>query len=259
MQFTFWQRARYWVLLLLLLLITISSHPVIVDMSRAAGLESGTILSRYIIIVFAGLFLMCFNMKSMLKPIIVRTCWLLYAFLVVCYLITFATFESNAMMSDVRSIGICLVAIMIGWQLELDETRFKVLLSAFAGMTLFVGLMQIMTNIGGFQILDHYQTDNKNSLGVMLSSCATVFFFLGINKKRAGVVKILCFALFILSLVVLLTIRARAATLATAMIVLYTLYERYKGRDFVFYFILGIFLLFKRIGRTFGLRRYIFL
>ena len=26
-----------------------------------------------------------------------------------------------------------------------------------------------------------------------------------------------------------------------------------------FYFILGIFLLFKRIGRTFGLRRYIFL
>lgn len=243
MKTTFWQKARFLVLLLLVVLITISSHPVIVDVSRSAGLESGTILSRYIIMVFAGLFLMCLNMKSMFKPKLIKTCWLIYAFLVIWYLITFATLESNAMMSDVRSIGICLVAIMIGWQLDLDERRFKTLLIAFAGMTLFVGLMQIMTNIGGFQILDQYQTDNKNSLGVMLSSCATVFFFMGINKERAGFVKMLWLALFILSLIVLLTIRARAATLATAMIVLYILYERYKGRNFVFYFIIGIFLI----------------
>lgn len=243
MKTSFWQRAQYIVLLLLIVLITISSHPVIVDISRSAGLESGTILSRYIIIVFAGLFLMCFNLKSMMKPKIIRSCWLIYVVLAFFYLITYAAFDSNAMMADVRSIGICLVAIMIGWQLCLDEKRFKVLLISFAGMTLFVGLMQIMTNIGGFQILDQYQTDNKNSLGVMLSSCATVFFVLGINGKRTGFVKLFWLAMFLLSLVVLLTIRARAATLTTGLIVLYILFERYKGRNFVFYFMLGVFLI----------------
>ena len=34
MQLTFWHKARYWVLLLLVFLITISSHPTIVDISR---------------------------------------------------------------------------------------------------------------------------------------------------------------------------------------------------------------------------------
>ena len=244
MKLSFWQTARYWMLLLLVFLITISSHPTVVDISRAAGMESGTILSRYIILVFAILFLMCFNMKSTFKPKLIRVSWFLWFLIVFFYLMTYSFFGKRSMMGDIRSIAICLIAIMIGWQMDLDRKRFQALLIAFAGLTLFVGLMQVLVNVGGFVIRDQYQTDNKNSLGVMLATGGFSFFVLGLNNNTKRYIRWLMFAFAILSLVVLLTIRARASTLTMGMMVLYVMYERYKGRNFIFYLLVGISIVF---------------
>ncbi len=240
MQLTFWQKARYWVLLLLLFLITLSSHPTIFAMSRAAGMESGTILSRYIILVFVGLFVMCLNVKSMFNHKLIRVCWFLWFFIVIFYMLTYSIFGRRAMMSDVRSIMICLIAIMIGWQLDLDEKRFRIILLVFSVLILFVGVMQVFVNVGGFVILDQYQADNKNSLGVMLVSGAILLMFMGLNNTGKGVVKVLFFAGVIFDLALLLTIRARAATLTAGIMVLYILYERYKGKNFFLYLLGGI-------------------
>ena len=238
-----WSKGRYWALLLLIVLITLSSHPTIVEMSRNAGMEKGTILSRYIILVFGGLFLMCLNVKSMLKPKMVRVCWVIFVFIVVFYVMTVAFFGVKKMMQDVRSIAICLIAIMIGWQMNLGKKAFHGMLLVFAGMTLFVGLMQVFTNIGGFVILDQYMTDNKNSLGLMLATADVVFFVLGLNRQQKGFVKILYFGLALLTLVVLLTVRARASTLTLGLTLLYILYERFKGKNFFVYLMVGIFLM----------------
>lgn len=242
MQLTFWHKARYWVLLLLVFLITISSHPFIVERSRAAGMESGTILSRYIILVYAILFVMCFNFKSMLQPKTVRVCWLLLLLVFLYYLITFSLFGRRIMLNDIRSILICLLAIMIGWQMDLDKKRFYLLLLVFAGLTLFVGLMQVVTNVGGFVILDQYEADNKNSLGVMLVTSGISFLVLALNANSKRVVQIGLFALTLFVMVVLLTIRARAATLTIGIMLLYILYERFKGKNFVFYLLIGVFI-----------------
>ncbi len=241
MKFSLWIKVRFWLSLMLVFLITISSHPTIVDISQAAGITSGTVLSRYIILAFAVLFLMCFNLRSMLRARLIRVSWLMYFLIVFCFLITFTFYGKDTMLSDVRSIAICLVAIMIGWQLNLDENKFKVLLLSFSILTLFVGFMQIMRNIGGLQILDQYQTDNKNSLGVMLSSCAIVYFIMGLNRAQKGFAKIMLFVLFVLTLLVLLTIRARAAMIATVLVLLYMFYERFKGKNFVYYLLIAAF------------------
>lgn len=237
-----WSKARYWVLLLLIILITFSSHPTIVDMSRAAGMEKGTILSRYIILVFAGLFLMCLNVNSMLKPKMVRVCLGIFVFVFVFYYMTLAFFGVGKMMQDVRSIGICLIAIMIGWQLDLERKTFYGMLLAFAGMILFVGLMQVFTNVGGFVIRDQYFTDNKNSLGLMLATADVIFIVMGLNRQQKGFVKLLYFGLALLTLVVMLTIRARAATATLGLMLLYILYERFKGKNFFAYLFVGLFL-----------------
>ncbi len=239
MKVTLWRKIRYWVLLLLVLLITISSHPMIVNMSKDAGIESGTVLSRYIIIVFAWLFVMCVN-KTMLRSKHVLISWVIWTWIVLYYLITFSLFGKTEMMGDVRSIGICLIAIMIGWQLDLDEKRLRLLLLAYSGLVLFVGLMQVFTNVGGFVIRDLYVADNKNSLGVMLVSSAVVLLFLGLNHTRKGIGKLLFFVGAILVFAVLLTIRARAATLTTGIMLLFILYERYKGKYFFLYLLVGI-------------------
>ncbi len=241
MQLSFWHKARYWVLLLVVLLIAISSHPTIVDMSRAAGLERGTILSRYIIALFGGLFLMCFNPKRLFVHKTIRVSLVMFFFIGLAYLMTFAVFGKRAMMSELRAIGICLVAIMVGWSMDLDNKRQSFLLVFFAGLTVFVGLMQVMKNIGGFEILDQYQTDNKNTLGVMLSSAAIVFLFLALNTSKGKLVKLLFLALMVFTFVVLLTIRARMSSLVTAMMVLFVLYERFKGKNFFFYLLFGLF------------------
>jgi hypothetical protein len=243
MKLTFWEWARYLVLVVLVVLITISSHPTIMAMTYAAGIEKGTILSRYIILVFGALFVMCLNPKSMLKPKMIRVSWFLWIFIVLYYLFTFALFGKKAMMGDVRYIAICLVAIMIGWQMDLDEKRFKIILLAFSGVILYVGLMQVFTNVGGFVILDQYHTDNKNSLGVMLSTGAIIFLFMALNSQGKPIVKVIFYVLAVLTFVVLLTIRARAASVTTILMLLYVLYEHFKGKNFILYLGVGLVLL----------------
>ena len=243
MQISLWHKARYWVLLLLVLLITLSSHPAIVDISRAAGMEKGTILSRYIIALFGGVFVMCFNLKKSFVHRTIRFSLVMFFFIGFAYLMTMAFYGKRTMMSDLRSIGICIVAIIIGWCINLDNKRLIKLLLFFAVLTVFVGLMQVVENIGGFEILDQYQTDNKNSLGVMLSSSAVVFLFLGLNTSKGKMTKLVLLVLMVFTFVILLTIRARAATLVTTMMVLYVLFERYKGKNFFYYLLLGLFVL----------------
>lgn len=237
-------RIRFFVLLLLLFLIVISFHPVIVNIGRGAGLSHGSILSRYIILVYGVLFVFCLNVKSMLKPRLIRVCWGIYFVIGLYFIITLGFFGSTTMMEDVRSIAICLVAIMIGWQLDLNDKQYKTLLLFFSLTAVFVGLMQVFMNVGGFVINDLNYADSKNSLGVILATSSVIFLFMGINRKQAGLVKWSYIGLFVLTIVILLTIRSRADTLAVIIVLLYVLYERYKKNHFVFYFIIVAMLLF---------------
>ena len=242
MRLTILQNARYWVLLLLVFLITFSSHPVIVTLSKSAGMENGTILSRYIILVFICLFILCLNVKSMLKAKVIRFSWVAWILIVLFYLLTYSLFGTRKMMSDVRSIAICLVAIMVGWQLYLDKKRFQTLLLVFSGLILFVGMMQVFMNVGGFAILDRYTVDNKNALGVMLATGFTIFLHLGLNRKERVGQKVFLFGLALLTFVVLLTIRARLGALTVMMLFVYLMYERFKSKNFVLYLLLGVLL-----------------
>lgn len=240
MQLTFWEKLRYLLLLLLVALITISSHPTIVETSRNAGLESGTILSRYIILVFLSLFLICLNVNSMMKVKVVRKVLGSLVFIALAYLLTFSLFGERSMVSDIRAILICLMAIMIGCQLNIDDRKYRFLLFAFSLLMLFVGLMQVFVNIGGFVILDQYHADNKNRLGVMLVTAGVILFYMGLNYSKNKLVKAILYVLAILIFIVLLTVRARTATLTAFIMALYILYERYKGKDFFAYFIIGL-------------------
>lgn len=243
MQLTFWQKARYWVLLLIIGLITVAFHPIIIDTGKEAGLESGNILSPYIVMVFLLLFGMCFNLKDILKNKVIRVSLFIVLFIFVYYLITRAVFGRRTMMSDLRSIGICLVGMMIGWQMNLDESRYKVALLLFAGLITLMGFFQVTMHVGGFEILDQSEVEGKNSMGVLLATSSVIYLFFGLNVKSKPIVKVLFFALMFFVVVILLTIRARAATLTSAILILFVLYQRFKGKNFFFYLLIGLFLI----------------
>ena len=238
----FWEYARYGVLLLLVFLITISSHPTIMDLSDSGGVTKGTILSSYIIYVFVVLLLMCFTNKSFLKCKTLLFSGAIFFFIILYYFITCSFYGTENMMEDARAILISLFAVLIGWQLDLDRKGLYLLLMVYAGLVLYVGVMQVIVNVGGFEILDEYESDNKNALGVMLSTSAIIFLFIGLNWNRIGWARAVFFAVAVASIVVMLTIRARAATISCGLMVLYVFVERFKKKHFLIYFFIGVVL-----------------
>lgn len=241
-----WKYGRFGVLLLLVFLVTISSHPIVMDISSSVGIESGTFLSRYIILIFGVLFVLTFkyfDFKSYFRSRTIVVSWVTLIFIFLYSLITISFYGSTNMMEDGRAIMMSVAAIMIGWGLNLDRKRLYIILLAFAGLTLYVGLMQVMMNIGGFEIHDQYESDNKNALGAMLATGAIIFLFIGLDWKKTGWVRLLFFAGVLATIVVMLTIRSRTAILSFGMMVLFIFYERYKKKHFWAYLFCGIVLI----------------
>ena len=242
MRSVFWQNLRYYLLIALAIVIIIAFHPYIINLGKSAGLQTGNILSPYISLLFVALFAVSINVKSMLTSDVVKHLLVIFIFIVVAHLAAFSFFDESSMFSEIRAIGMCLIAIMIGWQLNLNEKRLHSFFIIFSILSLFIGLIQVTQNIGGFRILDHYQVEGKNTFGVILASSSVILFFLGLNGIQKKGMKVLWLSLAILALVILLTIRARACTVAAMLLFLYVLFQRYKGSDFIFYIIIFIFL-----------------
>ena len=178
----------------------------------------------------------------MLASNVVRHLLVIFIFIVVAHLAAFSFFDESSMFSEIRAIGMCLIAIMIGWRLNLDEKRLHTFLIVFSLLSLFIGLVQVTQNIGGFRILDHYQVEGKNTFGVILASSSVILLFLGLNGIQKKGMKVMWLSFAILAVVILLTIRARACSLTAMLLIFYVLFQRYKGSDFFFYVLIFLFL-----------------
>lgn len=239
----FWKYACYGMLLLLIGLMAISSHPSIVDLTDDSEITNGTILSKYIVPVFSILFIMCLTNISFLKSKTLIFSGIVIFFIFLYYLITFSFFGTKNMLGDARAILISLFAMVIGWQLDFEKKELYIVLLVYAGLVLYVGLMQVIVNIGGFEILDLYESDHKNALGVMLSTSVIIFIFVGLNWQEIGWARFIFFVAALGTFVVILTIRARASTISCVMVLLYVFFARYKNSNFALYLIGGSVLL----------------
>ena len=222
-----------WLLILLAVLVAFSSHPLIVDISRSAGIEKGSILSRYIIVVFVFLFALCFKWKEITKSKQIR----IYSFFVLWILVfsvfTMGIFSDNKLFGEVRALVICLVAMSIGWQLRLSEPQMRIVLLVYAIGKLYVGFMQVTNNVGGFVIEDQYLTDNKNALGVMLATSIAVLVYIATEVHSRKIWSVLWWIGVVALFAIILTIRARAATLIALFALLLILYRRVNRSYFI--------------------------
>ena len=228
---------RYIVLYLLIFILAISYHPTIMNMSRATGLENGTILSRYIILLFGVLFITTLN-YSCLKQRFIR----LYAFgTIIIFIVAFlvmAFYDNSRMLYEARDIVLCLCAIIVGWQLKPSLIGLERILLFFSAIVLFSGVMQVLINIGGFHIEDLYLTNAKNSLGALLgTSVVSSLIIASFGKERA--LRLVAIIFGFLGIVVIITIRARTGLLSV-ILVSFLLFFAAKKNHFILYFFLGI-------------------
>lgn len=210
-------------LYLLLIVSAISYHPAIVRLSHLAGYESGTILSRYIVYLFMAVFALSFNWYPFKKSKVIYRYVLWLITILVFALLVWALFNCKVMIHDIRTFVIVFGAIMIGYDIGIEDRRLEYIILAFSIPVLFSGIMQVMVNIGGFYIASQYLTDSKNALGAMLATAAFSFFYLArISTKRAY--RLIYYVLVGITVLVVLTIRARAAMVALAVVGVYYYY-----------------------------------
>lgn len=221
------------VLLYVLLFVSaISYHPTIVDMSRIAGYESGTILSRYILLLFGAVFILSFSIETIRRSKLVRV-YLLWLFIItLTALIVQAFFRNDSMTHELRSFIIVFGAILIGYDLSLETKTFRFIILAFCVTTLFSGLMQVMINIGGFRIANQYLTDCKNSLGAMLATSCFAFYYLS-RISRMPLSRAFYLGCAIAAFVVTVTIRARMGIVAIVLIGLYYYFLIKRNRSVI--------------------------
>lgn len=207
------------VLYMLLFIMAISYHPSIVRMGVTTGLESGTVLSKYILALFAILFFLSIFRVPRYKSKLLVTYAVLIAIIFVTGLIVKVAYNNNEMLAELRSVFIIFVSVFIGWTIGENRITISSTLLVFGLSTLFSGVSQVFTNIGGFTIEDQYLVDSKNSLGAMLASVEIAFIFMW-RGQDSRFWRLLSFVLFIVCLAVIITIRARAALLAVLIVTL---------------------------------------
>lgn len=239
----FWGNLRYLVLLYLIFLFAYASHPSIIESSRMLGMEAGTILSDDILKIFALLFVMSLNIRSLLKSGVIVSSFIIFFIIIVFFMLVVSRYDKFTMLGDLRSIAICLVSVMIGWQLELSERKMRFLLFFYAVCIGYVTYLQVTTNVGGFEILDNYLTDNKNALGAMLATSVFCLVFLQANCGNSALKRLLLVLMMLFFVTLLLTIRARTASVAFALLFLFFYFQRYRRKGFFFLFVLGITIL----------------
>ncbi len=227
------QRIVFLLVCLLALLVAFSSHPFIVDISRDAGMEKGSLLSRYIVWVFILLFALCFSWSDLIKSKTIRIYSLFLIWIFIFSLITIAFFSDGKLFGEIRSLVICLIALAVGWRLDLDDSKIRILLLVFSISTLYIGFAQVFTNVGGFVIEDQILTDNKNALGLMLATSIAIFTFIAVERHSNLIWSVFFWIAIVALFALILTIRARTATLVALFSVLLILYRRINKSYFI--------------------------
>lgn len=244
-------------LIVLIILVGISYHPIIVDMSRAEQMTNGTILSRPIAFLFAGILglVVLRNGFKFLKSRFILTTIVMLVFVGCFALITIALYNNATMFGDVKSLVIVIGAMIIGRSMNPHRRYIYLLIISFCATVLFSGLMQVLINIGGFVIADQYLADAKNSLGALLATASVSLLFLYKNATSNPILRVISIAGVFLGLLVILIIRARMAFLTVALVFLFYFLLRFRKKNILS---IGIFALFGFVAGYFLLNNSVF-
>lgn len=241
---------KFYIFIFLVFLLVLYSHPYIVELTRNAGIEKGSIISPFINLLFVFLFIISFNFKSIIRNKVTNRYFFLLACITLILIVPYLFAIEINVISEVRQLIIPLLGIIIGWQLNIDERKLRFALLLFISLTLFVALSQIYTNIGGFIIEAQYKTDNKNALGVIIATSIILSFLLLLNTSTDKKQKIFLIGLILFLIISILTIRARAATLISIMFILFVLFKKFNSRNVIlgvlgvsFFVLLVVFIL----------------
>jgi hypothetical protein len=189
--------------------------------------EADNPLSKHVMFVFIALFTVSLKIKAIrkfaaIKIYILITFWFCLQLGIISAI---GGYEINVF-NEIRPLLIVCVALIIGWQINLSFKALKNTGILFIVSVLFMLLMQIFINVGGFQIQEQYLTDVKNSVGCLAATAMIMAVIFALKKDNTKKSNALFFILATVLLVCLLTIRARTASLIALILFLFLIVRK---------------------------------
>ena len=180
-------------------------------------------MSSMIAIVFGVLFLVSFNWitpfsrSKFLKRI-------LLLFVLICFSsLVFCTINDKfQLVEEVRELLIPVAALLIGYNLKLKDRTILIIIAIYAIVVIVLIGSRIATDLGSFYIEEATTFVGKNTVGVMLCAVGAIGIQMAYSQNCKPAERITSGIFFIISLIYLLTIRGRTATLGLIVIFLFT-------------------------------------
>ena len=223
-------RLGYGLLLFLSLAVSMTYLPMM-EGGQVAGVALAGLWHKLIVAVFGLLLILSlFGEKLEVTPFF-KTIGVLFALLLLEWLVLSAFFPVNDFGDEIRMTLIPLCAVWVGWRMKMDERRLTLLAVVFSIGVAMVGLAVVFMQGSGFSIRDYF-ADQKNALGPILATAAVLCMGIVLSSKGRKNIPMVLVGLALAGLCVLLvlTIRARAAFLAVALVLSLMLFQRFKSR-----------------------------
>ena len=185
-------------------------------------------VSTFLTVCFMLLFIATFSIKSASASKEIKYVFRCVLLSLVAYMCTSTFFSDTLYFGEVRALTMCLMAITIGWCLDLSSRYVMVISVLYSLVSVSMGYLQMSQNVGGFIIENQYLTDDKNAIGVMLATSTLIMFYYAtiiFNKNK--LLALMCVIISIFSFAISLTIRARADSLSALTVVFVFLILRY--------------------------------
>jgi hypothetical protein len=176
-----------------------------------------------------GLFILTFNFKQFvyIRFIFVYSI-ILYIFLLETIL--FLGLGYNTDFNDILQLSIPFAAILIGYNINISREKYLNVIIIYCFAATILSVYSVIYYIGSFTVLDEYMDLNKNSLGAILASAASVMLCTILLKETGKNRKIRLAVYFIIICAGLLVIRARAAFISLFFCCLVLLYMFLKNK-----------------------------
>lgn len=210
-------------LTILILLLIFSYHPYVLSTITDSG---GSILSRYVMLMFIILFILTFRLGVIIKSKVIITLFLLIFFFAIKLSLTILWGFNINVVNAIRPLIITAMAISIGWNLKLSVRELTFFVILYSLGVLVISIQNVLIHIGSFTILEEYATQIKNSIGVILASSGITLYYYSQCKETSKINRVILIILTVLAIIALLTLRARTATLALLLTAFFIQYKK---------------------------------
>ncbi|MEE0863980.1 MAG: hypothetical protein U0L61_02470 [Alistipes sp.] len=229
-------------LIALVCIIAYSYHPNNFDISGEVISNSYIKYAALILIALYTLSISAF--KETLSNTHIRNLIILTGCIFINFFLLYAVGLTNTI-NEIRSILICLSAVIIGGALKLNNNDIVITSLSYIIAVLFIGYLQISQNIGNFIIEDTYINTAKNAFGPMIAIAGTLSILIMLSSNSNRLIRILAAITSVISLLEVATIRARLATIILIIIYTYIIIKWIKSVNYnnkVFYVIIFSFI-----------------